>query len=128
MPIATYKGYSSIATESIDTTVTGFDCIKHDLLNHFNCRLGERIARPVFGSIIWDLLFDLSHPRVESLIIQDAQRIINEDPRVELIEINPQISFDNHQIDLQMRLRTIPSGEEELFEMTFRSPGVNREI
>ncbi len=89
MAVSLYRGYSTVANQGLATSLYNIDLVVQDLLNQFNTRIGERRGRPAFGSIIHDLLFDVGDVRTESLIVADGQRIINEDPRVELLEITP---------------------------------------
>ena len=77
-----YRGFSTVANRGIDTRLYNVDLVTQDLLNHFNTRIGERVARPGFGSIIHDLLYDLMDPRTEALVVADASRIFSEDPSV----------------------------------------------
>lgn len=120
MPETFYQGYSSVVTDEIDTSVFDLELVKQDLLNHFSTRLGERVGRPEFGSIIWELLFDPADPRTESAVVQDAQRIIGEDPRVELLELVPQILIDQQQIELAIRVRAVEFDMESWFNVTFQ--------
>jgi len=119
MPTALYRGFSTVSNQGLNTALFDTELVKQDLLNHFNTRLGERRARPDFGSIIHDLLFDLSDPRTESLIVLDAERIISEDPRVELLELTPNINEDRHEITLEIQLRIIEFDMNTLFSVTF---------
>jgi phage baseplate assembly protein W len=116
-----YRGFSSVANRGIETGLFDLDLIKQDLLNHFNTRIGERVARPTFGSIIWDLLFDPGDPRTESLVIQDAQRIIGMEPRVRLLELVPFISLDSHEISLNIRIQSVQYDMDDWFNVTFRT-------
>lgn len=114
-----YKGYSSVANTGIDTALFDLDLVKQDLLNHFHTRLGERVGRPNFGSIIWDLLFDPGDSRTETLVIQDAQRIIGEDPRVTLLELIPDIRPDRNEINLEIKIRAKQFDMDSWFNVTF---------
>ncbi len=114
-----YKGYSSVANTGIDTALFDLDLVKQDLLNHFHTRLGERVGRPNFGSIIWDLLFDPGDSRTETLVIQDAQRIIGEDPRVTLLELIPDIRPDRNEINLEIKVRAKQFDMDSWFNVTF---------
>ena len=119
-----YRGYSSVARPEIDTTLFDLDLVKQDLLNHFHTRIGERVGRPTFGSIIWDLLFDPSDSRTESLVVQDAQRIVGMDPRVKLLDITPTISLDTHTITLAIRLKSVETNMDDWFNVTFAQASV----
>lgn len=115
-----YRGYSTVANTGLQTQLQDVELVKQDLRNHFNTRLGERVGRPSFGSIIWDLLFDLSDARTESVVISDAQRIIDEDPRVELLELVPTVDLNEHSIRLDIKLRYIEFNMDDWFTFTFR--------
>jgi len=120
MPAQTYIGYSSVGRHAPHTTITDIELIKQDLLNHFNTRIGERVGRPDFGSIIWDLMFSVGDDRTESLVIQDAHRIIDSDPRVELLNTNVTIDEAGHSIKLEMQVRAIEIDVTEWFSTTFQ--------
>lgn len=81
----TYKGFSTQANAH-NFRLTDFDLIKQDILNHFNIRKGEKLMRPNFGTIIWNVLYEPFTEDLKSVIVQDIQSIAAYDPRV---------SFDN---------------------------------
>lgn len=114
-----YRGYSSVANHEIDTALFDLNLVKQDILNHFNTRIGERVGRPSFGSIIWNMIFDPGDPRTEALIVQDAQRIISMDPRVKLLEMIPSVSLDTHDVSLQIHLKAVEFDMDTWFTVTF---------
>lgn len=116
-----YRGFSTVANTGIDTRLFDIELVKQDLLNHFNTRLGERVARPNFGSIIHDLLFDLMDERTESLVVADAQRIFSEDPRVVPLDVSVDINPDRHQITLDAVLRIVEFDMNANFEAVFEA-------
>jgi len=116
-----YTGYSSVANTQIDTRLHDLELVKQDLINHFYTRIGERVSRPNWGSIIWDLLFDLSDSRTEALVIQDAMRIINEEPRVKLLELVPNIHLEKHSIELTIKILSVETNMEEIFRVEFQA-------
>ena len=79
-----FKGFSTIDKNRAPYTLTDTDLIKRDLLNHFYTKKGERVMRPNFGSIIWDMLMEQDSPMLQEEIKEDIQRIVDLDPRVEL--------------------------------------------
>ena len=107
MTAALYRGFSSVANTGINTGLFDIDLVQQDLLNQFNTRLGERRMRPNYGSVIHDLLFDLSDSRTEALIVQDAERIILGDPRVRLLTMESAVDLDNHSIRLDIKLKVL---------------------
>lgn len=133
-----YRGFSTVANDgavqlvdgaftsegnSIDTRLFDVDLVKQDLLNHFGTRVGERVARPAFGSIIHDLLFDLFDPRTEGLVIADAQRIFGEDPRVVPLDVNVEVDPEQHQIRLTATLQMVEFDMETNFQTVFEARG-----
>ena len=107
MTAALYRGFSSVANTGINTGLFDNGLVQQDLLNQFNTRLGERRMRPNYGSVIHDLLFDLSDSRTEALIVQDAERIILGDPRVQLLTMESAVDLDIHSIRLDIKLKVL---------------------
>ena len=131
-----YRGFSSVANDGVDTRLFdvrlvtqdllnhfNIDLVKQDLLNHFGTRIGERVARPSFGSIIHDLLFDLFDSRTEGLVIADAQRIFSEDPRVVPLEVNVEVDPEKHQIRLVATLQMVEFDMNTNFHAIFEARG-----
>ena len=83
-----FRGFTSIDTVNPATRITDIELIKRDLLNHFYTMKGERVMRPTYGCIIWDMLFEPFDDLVKESIISDVQNIIAQEPRVELINLN----------------------------------------
>ena len=97
-----FVGYSSTDTSIKKTQWTDLDLIKRDLANHFYTRRGERVMRPEFGCIIWDLLFEPMIDENINLIVEDCRTIIANDPRVTLNDIKV-VEYDNG-LQVQMDL------------------------
>jgi len=86
---STYRGFSTIGAERKPSWVlTDIELIRRDLLNHFYTRIGERVMRPRWGCKIWDYLFEHYSPGVRDEIIEEAQRIVHEEPRLDYIAAN----------------------------------------
>ena len=77
-----YKGFSTVDDTNRSSNVYDFDIVKQDLLNHFNTRLGERLMKPEFGSIIWNVLYEPFTDAIRTAIEADIKRIIESDPRI----------------------------------------------
>lgn len=118
-----YRGFSTVANQGVQTKLENVALVKQDLLNQFNTRLDERVGRPRYGRVIWDLLFDLSDPRTEALIVADAERIVASDPRVELLQLIPSIDIDAHRISLDIKLRFVEFNMDDNFSVVFREIG-----
>jgi len=112
----TYKGFSTLGT-SKNFRLTDFDLIKQDIFNHFNIRKGEKLMRPNFGTIIWNVLFEPFTEDLKSVITQDIRAIAAYDPRV---------SFDNiivteydQGIQIELQLRYVLTNQSRVMLMNF---------
>jgi phage baseplate assembly protein W len=113
-----YKGFSTLAP-SRNFRLTDFDLIKQDIINHFNIRKGEKLMRPNFGTIIWNVLHEPFTEDLKSVIAQDVKAIASYDPRV---------SFDNiviteydQGIQIELQLRYVPTDQVNLMMMSFNN-------
>lgn len=114
--MTTYKGFSTQAG-STNFRLTDFDLIKQDILNHFNIRKGEKLMKPNFGTIIWNVLHEPFTEDLKSVITQDVLAIANYDPRV---------SFDNiiitefdQGIQIELQLRYVLTNQTNVMLMNF---------
>lgn len=112
-----FVGFSTVDTSIKNTQWTDLDLIKRDLINHFFTRRGERVMRPDYGCIIWDLLFDPMTVDNVTLIVDDATRIVQEDGRITLNSVNL-VEYD-HGLQLQMNLTYQPLNITESFSLDF---------
>ena len=112
-----FIGYSSVDASIKQTQWTDLDLIKRDLINHLYTRKGERVMRPDFGSIIWDMLFEPMTVDVVTQIVDDATQIVQSDGRVDLQSINL-VELD-HGIQLQMNLFYAPLNIVDAFSVDF---------
>lgn len=112
-----FVGFSSVDTNIKQTQWTDLELIKRDLINHFYTRRGERVMRPSFGCIIWDLLFEPMTADNVSLIVEDATNIVQLDGRVTIQTINL-VEYE-HGIQLQINLIYEPLNIVETFSLDF---------
>ncbi len=82
----TYKGFSSQQTKK-KFKLYDIDLVKQDLINHFHIRKGEKLEKPDFGTIIWDMLFEPMTEENKRLITKDVEDIVNYDPRVTITRV-----------------------------------------
>jgi phage baseplate assembly protein W len=83
----TYKGFSTISSETASYSLYDLSLIKQDLINHFHIRKGERLEQPDFGTIIWDVLFEPLTDEIKRIVAADVEQIINYDPRISANEV-----------------------------------------
>ena len=113
----TFIGFSTVNKKKPPYTLTDFELVKTDLLNHFSTRKGERVMLPEFGTIIYDLLMDPLDETTKELIIEDATQILNGEPRVKLDSMT--LVEHNSAILLETQLTYLPSGITEDLAIQF---------
>lgn len=113
-----YKGFSTQG-KSGNFRLTDFELIKQDIINHFNIRKGEKLMRPNFGTIIWNVLFEPFTDDLKSVIVSDVKSIAQYDPRV---------SFDNiiiteydQGIQIELQLRYLTTNQSDVMLMNFNN-------
>ena len=119
--MATFKGYSSLAGEFSEPALFDKELARRDLLNHFYTRKGERLMAPLYGSVIWDILFEPMTEENQDIIFNDAQRIVGQDPRWKLKEASIRSDTVSQTIYLDMLLTYVPTTSEETLTVAFET-------
>ena len=113
-----YIGYSSVNSDSLGSTVLyDFDLIKQDLLNQFNTKQGERLMNPLFGTIIWSLLYEPFTDDVKQAIADDVTRVCNYDPRIIPIQID--INEQEYGLMLEITLQYKGTDQSSNLKLSF---------
>lgn len=113
----TYKGFSTVNTNSINGSLYDLALIKQDLINQFYIKKGEKLENPNFGTIIWDMLFEPLTPQVKELIVNDVTTITNSDPRIRSVQtIVTQVDYG---LQVEMTLLYVPYNIQETMQLTF---------
>lgn len=116
--MAQFKGFSTIDTIRPPYTLTDGDLVKRDLLNEFYTRIGERVMRPNFGSIIWDLLMDPNTPDIVQRVREDVDKIIDRDPRAQLRDTR--IFLLDHSLRVEIDITLVPTGDPETLYLEYQ--------
>lgn len=116
--MAKFKGFSTVDKVRASYELSDAELIKRDLMNEFYTRKGERVMRPNFGSIIWDLLMDPSTANLDDAVAKDIERIIQRDPRVQLL--NLKVYVLDHTIRADIELRFIPVGTDDTLYLEYQ--------
>jgi phage baseplate assembly protein W len=113
----TYKGFSTVNTDSESYALYDLALIKQDLINHFHIRQGERLEQPTFGTIIWDMIFEPLTDETRDLIIKNVEEIINYDPRL----VAEQVIVTTYEsgIQIECRLTYLPYNIQENLQLRF---------
>jgi phage baseplate assembly protein W len=111
-----YKGFSTIE-KTKNFRITDFELVKRDLINHFNIRKGEKLMNPNFGTIIWDMIFEPLDEEAKTLIIQDIQRIIANDPRV--VAENVVVTAYDRGVQIEIQLIYVNRNQRDVLNLQF---------
>ena len=112
-----FKGFSTVDKVKAPFSLTDIELVKRDILNEFYTRKGERVMRPEFGSIVWDLLMNPEDSFTTDEIKQDIERIIAKESRVELINIS--LFTSDHSIRAEIELRYVILNSEDTLYVEF---------
>ena len=99
-------GFTTYNKKSPPFTIEGFELAKQDLLNAFLTKRGERVMRPDYGTIIFDLLFEPFDEDLQEAVAEDARRIISQDPRLQLVRLETREL--EHTLRLDITLNYVP--------------------
>lgn len=83
-----FVGFNTVGKSGPPYTLTNIELVKRDIQNQFATTLGERVMLPNFGTRIPELLFDPFDDYTKGAIIEDAVRVVESEPRVELVNID----------------------------------------
>lgn len=112
-----YKGISTVNSDSNSFNLYDIALIKQDIINHFHIRVGEKLERPDFGTIIWDVLFEPMTEALKAAIANNVTEVINYDPRVQV----DQVTVDTYEsgIMIECTLTYLPYNISESMRMKF---------
>lgn len=111
-----FVGFNTVGQPNPPYSLTNIELVKRDINNHFATPMGSRVMLPGFGSRIFELLFDPFDEYTKNLIIEDAVRVIQEEPRVELVAID--VFQEDQALTVAMQLLFKPESiTESLFVM-----------
>jgi phage baseplate assembly protein W len=113
----TYKGFSTVSSQTENYNLFDFQLIQQDLLNHFHIRQGERLMNPTFGTVIWDLLFEPLTDDLKQIITKNVDNILNYDPRISASNII--ITSYENGIQIECMLTFLPYNISQSMQLTF---------
>ena len=100
-----YRGYSSYEYQAKKTfSINDVELVKMDLLNHIYTRLGDRVMMPTFGTRIPDLAFEPMDSITLTILEEDLRRVVNFDPRVQLVDVSITPSYDTNSVTASVRV------------------------
>ena len=116
--MATFIGYSTI-NQYKSYTVTDFDLIKRDLLNALTIRQGEMPGRPNIGTTMFSLIFEPQGEPTNKAIIKEIQRVVAQDPRIQVSQVN--VYPQENGILIELEVDTVSGQQGELLNIFFNN-------
>ena len=116
--MATFIGYSTIERYK-SYTVTDFELIKRDLLNALTIRQGEMPGRPNVGTTMFTLMFEPQGEPTNKAIIKEIQRVVAQDPRIQVSDIN--VFPQENGILIELEVDTVSGQQGELLNIFFNN-------
>ena len=83
-----FVGFNTVNQPLHPYSMTNVDLVKRDILNQFATPMGSRVMLPGFGTNIYSYLFDPFDEYTKNVIIEDAVRVVQSDPRVQMVSID----------------------------------------
>jgi phage baseplate assembly protein W len=111
-----YKGFSTVGRNK-KFRLTDFELVKQDLINHFYIRKGEKLMRPDFGTIIWNVLNEPLTDDLKSVIVSDIESVVSYDPRLSVDNVI--VTEYETGIQIELELRYIQTNQSSLLNLQF---------
>ena len=113
-----YKGFSSHEFHNKKTfKVKDLELVKLDILNHIFTKRGERVMMYTFGTRIPEMAFEPLDIETVSIVKDEVLRVINYDPRVDLLEIQVDPDYERNSLYVGARLYYIELGLTDNLEL-----------
>jgi len=112
-----FVGFNTVGQPNPPYSLTNIELIKRDINNHFATPMGSRVMLPSFGSNIFNYLFDPFDQYTKDMIIEDAIRVIEEEPRVSLVSID--VFQEDQALTIVMVLLFRPESITDSMYVTF---------
>lgn len=113
-----YRGYSSFEFEKNKTFVlVDQQLVDMDLLNNIYTRKGSRVMMPNYGTLIPEMTFEPLDDSTVETVESELMTVINNDPRVSLINLTVVSNFDTNSIFATAILNYIELNMTAKFEL-----------
>jgi len=112
-----FVGFNTVGQPNPPYSLTNIDIVKRDINNQFATPMGSRVMLPAFGTNIYSYLFDPFDEYTKNAIIEDAVRVVNSDPRVELVSID--VFQEDQALNIAMILLFRPESITDSMFVTF---------
>lgn len=102
-----YRGFTTVGRFGRDFGLNDKELVMQDLWNHIYTIPGERRGRAKWGTIIPMLAFEGATPETIAQIETELTRVVNSDPRVQLMAMSVTALPDNNAIMALLDLKFI---------------------
>jgi len=116
-----YKGYSFSQFErNKSIKLYDVELIKKDLYNNIFTRRGERVKMFSYGTRIPDLVFEQLDDRELDIIDYDLREVVDNEPRVNLIDLKVVPLYDRNVVVAIMQLQYIELNFTDQFDIKIK--------
>lgn len=116
-----YKGYSFSQFErNKSIKLYDVELIKKDLYNNIFTRRGERVKMFSYGTRIPDLVFEQLDDRALDIIDYDLREVVDNEPRVNLIDLKVVPLYDRNVVIAIMQLQYIELNFTDQFDIKIK--------
>jgi phage baseplate assembly protein W len=112
-----FVGFNTVDQPNPPYSLTNIELIKRDISNQFATPMGSRLMLPGFGTNIFNYLFDPFDQYTKDMIIEDATRVIEDEPRVSLISMD--VFQEDQALTIVMSLLFTPESITDNMFVTF---------
>lgn len=78
-----------------------------DLINALSIKVGDKVGQPEYGTTLWEYIFDPNTSDVVSSIENEIRRVINNEPRIALNELNIYTYENGLLVEIQATVHNI---------------------
>lgn len=139
--MATYTGFNTQYTDKIKTPqqprgvnpiigtlssaqqtgkkfrLTDEQLVMQDFINSLNINMGEKPGNPGYGTTLWGFIFEPNDAQTKDLLEEELRRVANQDPRIELGNIN--IYANDYAILAEMQVTISPYDNAMVMQIVF---------
>jgi hypothetical protein len=112
-----FYGYSTVDSSVKNQQFADVELIQRDLINAFYTRPGERVMMPTYGCAIWNLLYEPFDALTQQSVIDEVNRVVATDPRVQATNVI--VSIYEHGMQIQVDLYYVPLNVYQTFSLDF---------
>lgn len=113
-----YRGFSTVNRRK-KFRLTDFELVKQDLINHFKISKGEKLMRPNFGTIIWNVLHEPLTENLKAVIVKDITDVASYDPRLSIDNVI--VTEYEQGIQIELELRYLLTNQTNLLNLKFNN-------